>query len=104
MGRSGNPAKRAQQQARARLGGSPLIHVEINEERRLVVMYVGDQPIGMAPETTDALIDSLTNANRALRARDNRPHSRACGIGPHEHGPACHSNCPTCGGKPVTAA
>lgn len=26
------------------------------------------------------------------------PHSRACGITPHEHGPACHTNCPTCGG------
>jgi hypothetical protein len=26
------------------------------------------------------------------------PHSRACGAQPHEHGPKCHSNCPTCGG------
>jgi hypothetical protein len=25
-------------------------------------------------------------------------HSRACGIHVHEHGPACHPNCPTCGG------
>jgi len=28
------------------------------------------------------------------------PHSRACGITPHAHGSACHSNCPTCGGRP----
>jgi len=28
-----------------------------------------------------------------------RPHSRACGIEKHEHGPACHRNCPTCGGE-----
>ena len=29
--------------------------------------------------------------------RDNRPHSRACGIAMHEHGPQCNPNCPTCG-------
>lgn len=29
------------------------------------------------------------------------PHSRACGIRDHDHGVMCHSNCPTCGGKPV---
>jgi hypothetical protein len=27
------------------------------------------------------------------------PHSRACGIHKHDHGPACSWNCPTCGGK-----
>lgn len=31
---------------------------------------------------------------------DRRPHSRACGIRNHEHGPECHTNCPTCHGKP----
>jgi hypothetical protein len=31
--------------------------------------------------------------------RDNRPHSRACGIWVHQHGAACHSNCPTCHGN-----
>lgn len=25
------------------------------------------------------------------------PHSRACGVQPHQHGTACHPNCPTCG-------
>lgn len=29
------------------------------------------------------------------------PHSRACGWGKHEHGVDCHSNCPTCHGKPI---
>src|SRR5688500_14385297 len=24
------------------------------------------------------------------------PHSRACGVIPHQHGPMCHPNCPTC--------
>lgn len=32
-------------------------------------------------------------------ALDTRPHSRACGPRRHEHGPDCHTNCPTCGGK-----
>lgn len=27
------------------------------------------------------------------------PHSRACGIRPHDHGIFCHDNCPTCHGK-----
>lgn len=27
------------------------------------------------------------------------PHSRACGIGAHPHGPGCVMNCPTCHGK-----
>lgn len=27
------------------------------------------------------------------------PHSRACGVRKHDHGPECHSNCPTCGGR-----
>ena len=35
---------------------------------------------------------------------DYRPHSRACGIRNHEHGPDCHPNCPTCHGKPIAAA
>lgn len=26
------------------------------------------------------------------------PHSRACGITPHDHGTTCHTSCPTCGG------
>lgn len=29
------------------------------------------------------------------------PHSRACGILPHAHGNACHSNCRSCGGRIV---
>lgn len=36
---------------------------------------------------------------RDFKKGDRRPHSRACGISQHEHGPACSTNCPTCGGK-----
>lgn len=32
----------------------------------------------------------------------NGPHSRACGIQVHDHGPSCHSNCPTCHGRDET--
>lgn len=31
--------------------------------------------------------------------RPEAPHSRACGPRRHDHGPDCHPNCPTCGGK-----
>jgi hypothetical protein len=33
--------------------------------------------------------------------RDDPPHSRACGVRRHDHGPDCHPNCPTCGGRPL---
>lgn len=29
------------------------------------------------------------------------PHSRACGISKHDHGPRCHRNCPTCHGAAI---
>ena len=32
--------------------------------------------------------------------KDRRPHSRACGVRPHDHGLWCNTTCPTCGGKP----
>lgn len=28
--------------------------------------------------------------------KDERPHSRACGITIHDHGPGCAADCPTC--------
>lgn len=37
------------------------------------------------------------------RWRDG-PHSRACGIGVHTHGRACHPNCVTCHGKSLSEA
>lgn len=33
--------------------------------------------------------------------KDSRPHSRACGISPHPHGPSCSSDCPTCHSLPA---
>jgi hypothetical protein len=31
--------------------------------------------------------------------RDDRPHSRACGITRHDHGTDCSPDCPTCCGN-----
>jgi acetaldehyde dehydrogenase (acetylating) len=38
----------------------------------------------------------------AVKTSDQRPHSRACGITRHDHGPACSRDCPTCGAKSWT--
>ena len=35
-----------------------------------------------------------------LPGDDRRRHSRLCSIRRHDHGPECHSNCPSCGGQP----
>lgn len=50
-------------------------------------------------ERAGALIAAEIDRLQGLSTPDRRPHSRACGIQPHEHGPACSTNCPTCGGK-----
>jgi hypothetical protein len=53
--------------------------------------------------TAAAAIHDLERCLAAIRATvagqvDMRPHSRACGIRQHDHGTACHPNCPTCHG------
>jgi len=45
--------------------------------------------------------DDITE--QAFHTPDHKPHSRACGVIRHEHGSACHSNCPTCSGFSGTA-
>ena len=53
----------------------------------------------------EAAVTEFVTALRAEADRlekpsgDQRPHSRACGIVSHQHGPACHTNCPTCHGQ-----
>ena len=54
-------------------------------------------------ETVDAIFEMQ---NKGLLFRefprtivDNSPHSRSCGIQPHEHGDACRPDCPTCYGQ-----
>ena len=60
---------------------------------------LGDWVIcGAAGEFYPCTPDIFDATYEAVVARDERPHSRACGIIPHDHGTGCHSNCPTCGG------
>lgn len=44
-------------------------------------------------------LEKLRGTYPQLFLAPNAPHSRACGIRKHDHGPDCHENCPTCGGK-----
>ena len=47
----------------------------------------------------DLALMTLTKAVLyAEESRDEPPHSQACGVLDHGHGPDCHSNCPTCHG------
>lgn len=104
-GRSGNPAKRAQEKAPARRRSRrDLIDVDVDKGRSLVLLDVGGQITGMTVETTDALILSLTNARHEVASTaDRRPHSRACGMTCQGHGAACAKDCPTCHGNPLEA-
>jgi hypothetical protein len=55
----------------------------INREGRVLVWRVDEDGLArVQPETT---------------ILDNRPHSRACGVRRHDHGPECSIDCPTCG-------
>lgn len=41
----------------------------------------------------------ITGPWEPYKEKDQRPHSRACGVKPHAHGSACSTNCQTCHGK-----
>lgn len=81
---------------------------ELCEAIRLSVEYVGLDRLQPHEGWSwyDALVKYAPETAAQLRAmvpiRDARPHSRACGPLEHPHGPRCHSNCPTCGGKPAS--
>jgi hypothetical protein len=48
----------------------------------------------LCQDAHDALV-----LHRQQESHASGPHSRACGFRLHEHGPECHTNCPTCGGQ-----
>jgi len=55
-----------------------------------------------SPDVVTVTIEPGDLLNDDAISRDettHRPHSRACGIRKHQHGPECNSNCPTCGGR-----
>lgn len=56
----------------------------------------GSTAIAMPRQCAGASV-TVERSDPPSEGRDG-PHSRACGWRPHEHGPACHKNCPTCGG------
>lgn len=43
--------------------------------------------------------DYLRDNYELIEDVDRRPHCRACRLTYHTHGPECHDNCPTCGGR-----
>jgi hypothetical protein len=51
--------------------------------------------IKVAPELIAGYVPNKSNLDEPV----DGPHSRACGITLHEHGTACHNNCPTCHGR-----
>jgi hypothetical protein len=51
--------------------------------------FIGDQPDVLVYKPGAFLSGPVDTA-------DERPHSRACGIRIHNHGPACAPDCPTC--------
>jgi uncharacterized protein (DUF1778 family) len=62
-------------------------------------------PLLVPPDQVRWFADQLVSAAEAqgpggAQNYGDPPHSRACGIIPHEHGTDCHTNCPTCGGRP----
>lgn len=57
--------------------------------------YEAGKATGEAPSAPSISVPEETPAP----VTDVRPHSRACGFRRHDHGPDCHPNCPTCGGK-----
>lgn len=79
---------------------------QLSEAAAAAARHVADAAVSLSKAMAIA-----TEALHTLRARqevaaspsagqlsDTRPHSRACGIIPHEHGRQCHRNCPTCHG------
>jgi len=48
------------------------------------------------PKEILAALNHIRDQVEKLADDDNRPHSRACGIKPHSHGPECSPDCPTC--------
>lgn len=48
---------------------------------------------------TEATAQGLADADAEAEDWASGPHSRACGIRPHDHGNWCSTNCPTCGGR-----
>lgn len=69
-------------------GRSPWVDPDARSDRRRDLVRAG----GLIA----AAIDRHDAGEAPAATRDDRPHSRACGIRRHDHGPDCDSSCPTC--------
>jgi len=70
MGKSGNPAKRAQQERPKRRGGRAMLDVDVDLDRGMVLFFVDGEPMGLHPDTADTLALSLANASKHVREHD----------------------------------
>lgn len=84
--------------------GEPLTDEQIES---LGLVHLGDATIDVPVDFQQALpfdeIESALTGSGAPTKIDTSalegPHSRACGVIPHQHGDRCHPNCPTCHGS-----
>lgn len=61
-----------------------------------------EQINAVLPTWAEEFLAEREAERKAQQEKDSKyPHSRACGLHPHLHGTMCHSNCPTCGGRPI---
>lgn len=75
-------------------------HISLRATPTTVPVHAGDWIAGRGPDGWAVYSDLLFRTQFAVVDRDERPHSRACGMHPHDHGTACSTNCPTCQGRP----
>jgi hypothetical protein len=68
----------------------------------LTLLPTGEQVRDLAELAIQSLSDDCVMPSEdqledaLLASADNRPHSRACGLLLHPHGPECAVDCPTC--------
>jgi len=88
-------------------GVPPLIRISAmgvegsNDGANLVADLLFDAATAIAERTGHKLGMVAVDAPEPY---ESEPHSRACGMGWHDHGVQCSTNCPTCGGKPKRVA
>lgn len=79
----------------------PELTIEYRDGKCWLADFVGldDESWVRAKRAIDDVISTQDRSRTQVVEGDRRPHSRACGITPHEHGLRCSSDCPTCGAK-----
>jgi len=86
----------------------PMLHKDLLDDAYDAINYLtffirnaqAGNIFGVEPQRPAAVPFKPTAQDVDRAEHYTAPHSRACGIKKHEHGPECHSNCPTCHGRP----